>query len=350
MDGEELKKKTRIILVIVISAILVLSIFTILFTTLRSKNPFVTHDPIIIWTDEDYNFYNIPGEGTQDNPYIIENYNISTESGYGIFISDTTKYITIRNCYINAHYDGIHIENAAEKTILIENNKCEYSQNGIAIIGSYYAKVINNTCENNYQNGISLHHSDYSSTADNNCNFNGNAGISVLRTYFATICNNNCSGNDFSGIYSKYGYNFTISNNYCGSNEFGLSFSYSEIIQICNNRITENLIGINFQAIDNSTIWMNYFNENVQYAVEISIVSSDPGANCSYNVIYHNSFIDNNPRGFSQAYCDFANNSWYEITLMEGNFWNDWLGGTYIIESPILIEDLYPLTESPHER
>ncbi len=349
MDSEELKKKTRIILVITLSIILVVSIFTILFTTLRSKNPYVAHDPIIIWTDEDYNFYNIPGEGTQDNPYVIENYNITTEHGYGVFISDTTKYITIRNCYFNAHYDGIHIENAAEKTILIENNICEYSQNGISIVGSYYAAVINNTCNNNYQNGISLHQSDYSTTTDNTCNNNENAGIISLRTYFSSILNNNCTGNGDSGIYSNNGYNITVSNNYCGSNDFGISISNSEISQINGNIITRNLIGISLQVADNTTIRMNYFKENDQYAVEIIIDESNPSANSSYNVIYHNSFIDNNPEGFSQAYCDFVNTFWYDITQMEGNFWSDWISGTYVIESPFLIEDLYPLTESLHE-
>ena len=336
-------------LVVVISTIIAVSIFTVLFTVLRNRSPYIIQDPIIIWTDGDFEYYNFPGDGTQGNPFIIENYNITSESGYGIFIGDTTKHIVIRNCYINAHYDGIHVENVAANTIIIENNECINSLNGIAVIGSYYTVIANNTCKNNYQNGISLHHTDYSTTIDNNCNYNGNTGIHVSRTYFSTVTENNCSGNGVSGIYFEHGYNITINNNYCGSNDFGISLHSSEFIETLNNIIMENKIGIDFNEIDNSTIRMNFISGNIQYAIKIAENPLDLSAVSQCNVIYHNSFFCNNPGGFSQAYCDFANNSWYNTVLMEGNWWDDWVSGTYIIEGPILIEDLYPLTESPHE-
>ena len=344
-----MKKKTRIILVVTISVLLALTIFAVLFTVLRNRSPYITQDPVIIWTDDDFKYYNFPGDGTQDNPFIIENYNITTESGYGIFISETKKHIVIRNCYIDARYDGILIENVAEKTILIENNICVDSLNGISIVGSYYSTITNNTCENNSQNGINLYHTDFSTTADNLCNSNGNAGIRISRTYFSTTSNNNCSDNGLAGIYVENGYSLTIEDNQCSFNDYGLSLTQSEILQIMNNVITKNTIGIDFHDVDNSTLWMNYIRENEQYAIEVREDLLNPSAISSFNVIYHNSFVDNNPGGFSQAYCDFANNTWYNTVLLEGNFWMDRVSGSYVIDGVALLEDLYPLAVSPHE-
>ncbi len=65
-------------------------------------NNLVDHKPITILKDEDFEKYNFLGNGTESNPYIIENYNITTEEDIAIYISFTTKYFIIRNCYLNA--------------------------------------------------------------------------------------------------------------------------------------------------------------------------------------------------------------------------------------------------------
>ena len=66
------------------------------------------HDPIEITSDSDFEAF--PGLGTETDPYIIENYYITTNSGSGIIIRDTTKYFIVRNCHIDAENDGIFMK------------------------------------------------------------------------------------------------------------------------------------------------------------------------------------------------------------------------------------------------
>ncbi|MHA1205511.1 MAG: hypothetical protein ACTSSL_11350 [Candidatus Heimdallarchaeaceae archaeon] len=60
------------------------------------------HDPIIIASDSDFSIF--PGTGTPEDLYIIEGFNITTISDYGINIRYTTKYFIIHNCYVDVAY------------------------------------------------------------------------------------------------------------------------------------------------------------------------------------------------------------------------------------------------------
>jgi len=51
--------------------------------------------------------------------------------------------------------------------------------------------------------------------------------------------------------------------------------------------------------------------------------------------------------GTSQAYDASDFSLWYDEILMEGNYWRDWIVGTYTIEGPSSLVDLYPLASSP---
>jgi parallel beta-helix repeat protein len=71
--------------------------------------------------------------------------------------------------------------------------------------------------------------------------------------------------------------------------------------------------------------------------------------NSEYNIIYHNDFIENNLGGTSQSRDEGSNNSWYNVSISEGNYWSDWNGiGSYVIDSVTFgdVVDLYPLAES----
>ena len=99
------------------------------FTTSKTKTKqfFSTktpHSPIIITCDGNFSDYGFPGNGSAVNPFIIENYNITTNDEIGISILDTTKFFIIRNCYIDAYRRGIDIENTAIGTASIINNIC----------------------------------------------------------------------------------------------------------------------------------------------------------------------------------------------------------------------------------
>jgi len=76
----------------------------------HSNSDYTTHQPIKIDNDTDLTITakeeNWRGEGTEQDPYIIENYSIDgEEKGYCIQIADTNKHFMIKNCYLyNATY------------------------------------------------------------------------------------------------------------------------------------------------------------------------------------------------------------------------------------------------------
>ena len=79
--------------------------------SIGSNNPstysaLIPHDPIII---PDQNVLSdFPGSGTEEDPYVIEGYNITTSEQYGIYIYGETNFFVIRNCYIDALDYGIY--------------------------------------------------------------------------------------------------------------------------------------------------------------------------------------------------------------------------------------------------
>jgi len=80
---------------------------------------YTPHDPIYIWGDENFTEENgvVGGNGTPDNPYLIEGWEISsTEYLYGIMIRDTRSYFIIRSCLLKAE-DGVHLFNVTFGTI-----------------------------------------------------------------------------------------------------------------------------------------------------------------------------------------------------------------------------------------
>ena len=78
---------------------------------------------IVILNDRDFKTkYDFSGDGSENNPYLIEDLEISTTHTYGIFITNTKKFYTIRNCSIDAENSAIYIKNSADRTCTIINN------------------------------------------------------------------------------------------------------------------------------------------------------------------------------------------------------------------------------------
>jgi len=107
------------------------------------------------------------GSGTADDPYIIENKNISMGSYTdGIVIVDTSAYFMIRNCHVHGcgwyaggQPRGISFNNVINGTV--ENNIVDNFFHGIDLESSENNRISNNTIESNY-NGI------WTSNSENN--------------------------------------------------------------------------------------------------------------------------------------------------------------------------------------
>ena len=113
------KQKTVLISILLISTV-VISISIPL--TIRYRLP--SDGTIRITSDNDFLKYNLSGEGTKDNPFIIESRNINSTDNVGILVKDTTKYFIIRNNFLLSNYEyGIYIENIASKTAIKTRSK-----------------------------------------------------------------------------------------------------------------------------------------------------------------------------------------------------------------------------------
>ncbi|GAJ01466.1 unnamed protein product, partial [marine sediment metagenome] len=93
----------------------------------------IPHSPIEIASDEDFVTYGFQGNGTADNPYIIEGLNITTAHSLGIGISLTSKFFIIRNCHVETGGFGIGISVVADGTASIVNNTCISTSMGITL-------------------------------------------------------------------------------------------------------------------------------------------------------------------------------------------------------------------------
>ncbi len=128
---------------IVIIASSIVLIFVIVFSTtfviyqyrINTHGILTDHEPIIILNDKDFKNYKFPGRGTENNPYLIQYYNITADHSESIYISGTTKHFIIQNCYLNSYYTNIFIENSKGSVQIIENN-IEGALQGINILNS----------------------------------------------------------------------------------------------------------------------------------------------------------------------------------------------------------------------
>ncbi|MCG3216769.1 MAG: right-handed parallel beta-helix repeat-containing protein [Candidatus Heimdallarchaeota archaeon] len=345
----------------------------------------IQSEPIIITRDSDFLIF--PGSGTSEDPYRIENYNITTsEYLCGVNITGTSKYFVIQNCLIDAIDVGIWIFYTAEGTVRIINNTCinnnlyginvrftsdvvisdnkvfSSGEGGISAIFSDNLLVRNNLCFSSKKNGISLNYIE-SAIVENNTCFDNKNGLELFNARDTEIRNNLFFNNSENGLISQSDASVIIQANILEKNlNAGLFCKDSDNIRIQANNFSENMIGIHLQGnlksrifnnsitknsgrgikfdqTNNSIISYNYIKLNTGYGVFVN--------ESNHNVIHHNNFIDNNQGGISQAFSrEGVNNTWYEKETEEGNFWSNYIGvGNYLIEGIPYSYDIFPLLE-----
>jgi len=311
-----------------------------------------------IYIDGDDNFIPangvVGGSGTENDPYIIENWDINAENANGIWIAGTTARFVIRNCYVHdgwANYNyGIYLKNVMNGTVdnnTAENNYYgiylfEYSDNntltnntsknnsyhGIHLQNSSNCTLNNNTCENNsYRTylyyGIYLDYSNNNTLTNNTSKNNGGAGIQLVSSSKNILTSNTCLNNGWDETYSS-----------------GITLNNSTNNNLSNNFIENNgAYGIFLCNVSINNVIRNNFIENNGF---VGI-----GLNSDNNRIYHNNFMNNS----TQAE-DMGTNYWDDGYPSGGNYWSDYTGsdanGDGIGDTPYHIsrgsnQDRYPL-------
>jgi parallel beta-helix repeat protein len=189
-----------------------------------------------------------PGDGSPENPYIIDGLEIDyggadghcisirntrvsftisncnltgaryipfTSAGAGIFLDNVTNGELVNNICINNGYSGIYLGNSDSTTVV--NNTCTSN----AVYGIWFSNsnstMSDNTCNNNGKEGIRLSDSDSSTVTNNTCNNNTECGIRLLRSDSNTVISNTCNNNSI-GIYISKSYSNILANNICLDN------------------------------------------------------------------------------------------------------------------------------------
>ena len=144
-------------------------------------------------------------DGTQSNPYVIQNYVIDATNANGIVIENTNVYLVIENCvlentveYGECSYHGIKLVNCSN--IDISNNFINSNDYGIYLGASSNNTLTNNTFEKNNV-GIYLSNSNNNNLLIYNTLFsNADEGIVLYNSNNNTLNNNIASANYGDGI------------------------------------------------------------------------------------------------------------------------------------------------------
>ena len=309
-----------------------------------SHNPntfdLIKHNSIEIYSDQDFDEFR--GTGSKEDPFIIENFNITTNNDYGIYIISTTKCFIIRECYIDSSYIGIFIDGVAEGTVIIENNFCVNSETangiGIRVENTNNATILGNFCGFNYLSGIAVLYSNNIIITNNICKNNGGEGLVLFVSNSSILENNLCTKNEGAGLATVVSHLCKVFNNSCTQNELGAIMVLSSNLTILYNKFTENFeYGMYFRECENNIVSYNYITKNEDYGVMIDQYSEN-------NYVYYNNFITNClTEGHSQAKDVCNNNFWFNSATEMGNYWSDNPElNVYRIDGTEGIFDLFP--------
>jgi len=228
-----------------------------------------THEPIYIHGNNDFTSENgvTGGSGSSNDPYIIDNWEISAATQHGIIIKDTSVFFEIKNCYIykgGTSKDGIVFYNVTNGAII--NNILTENRNGtvFATQGPGYKE---NSCLNKiYQNEI--------------------------------------IDNTFDGIHFEH----TL-------------WGHHSENKIFLNNITGNTRGIYLIMSEENLIYNNNISFNSEIGIELFTCTGGGGD----NKVFHNNVI-NNGGDYSQGLCTLDYNDWDDGYPSGGNYWSDYDG------------------------
>lgn len=273
------------------------------------------------------------------NDVVVCNQELS-DTSTGLFLSRCENANIFDNTCNNNKRDGITVVYFSNNVTLTDNI-CSYNRfGGITLDSSEGAKIVSNTCNNNGGKGMNLFTSSDMTVVNNTCNNNKWYGINQFHSDNITLIDNTCSNNEEHGIVLWYSPEATVTNNTISNNKGnGIYLYHSSNSILTKNIIKNNSMGIDSEDSENCFLTYNLIQENKGHGILLLDGSNN-------NTIHHNTFIDNNPGGTSQASDNGENNTWYDITTEKGNHWSDWDSKKpYPIDGTSNVTDPYPLNE-----
>ncbi len=243
--------------------------------------------PIFINSNDAFEVLGFSGNGSESNPFLIENLRVVStgQLGSAIVISNTDVYFIIQNCEITTQYIGIYIQpTVLPGTAKIINNTvtCDTISGGGIAIGTDETLIENNTISG-FMQGIHVNEANNEIIKGNSVLLSYYQGINIRHSSFNTIINNDIRN----------------------SNQHGLA--------IVGSTSTYNIIYNN--------IFVN--NSNLPIYEIDGVITGDTN---------------------SQGYDGGSNNQWYDDVNQKGNSWDDYENnGPYNIDGSADAVDQYPL-------
>ncbi len=343
------------------------------------SSDYVVHEPILISSDSDFESQDWPGNGTLEDPYVIENLTITQQVKYDpcIEIEYTTVYYAIRNCYLEAPLDGntMYIRSAPNGRF----EDCVFVGSGGYIsaaycVDSFYLVMSNctvigeadfNDCDWSEVRDCTIY-DELSVFSSPNCLVDnceifsthwGAADISGNNNRFYN-CNITTTANGWGLRLRGYGYGFHVANvSVTGVTRYGIDVTSvsDSIIENCEiTNLATSAVGI---ALEYS-IERNIIRNNTIIGTGVGIHVED-ASDCE---IYYNKVIGNSGVGIlldsSSSLCTVVNNSiggnginaqdegggsTWDDGIQFGNLYSDYEGGeSYEINGSANSIDHYP--------
>jgi len=308
----------------------------------------LSHGPINIDSEDDILTYGLPGSGTREDPYRIENLSIIEPTvPAAISISDMFEvHFVVQSCELVARDHGIFFHNSISSSVdVINNSISDCLDYGITISECENFLFTNNTFVD-CSMGIYAYSCKFAEISNNH--FTNSLSVTyydcpmvMSSCRFIRIANNTCSGwaTNFRLYYTSH---IQIYNNTCYAIQDNAAvFDFISVWQskIVNNLITsqQTEFGIRLEDSSYNEICFNEINNCSSSGIYIKTPS------CTQNIIHQNNFLNNNDNS-SQASDQSLTNVWYNSQINNGNYWSDWSGiGSYTINNVTDVNDSYPL-------
>ena len=277
---------------------------------------YTLHDRISISDDNDWIEQGWPGEGTAEDPYIIENLEIVSNSDC-ISIIYTSAHFIISDCLLYStslteHTEGIHLNHVSNSSVM----NCIIQSKGYGLYVSHSSNItiMNNTIHDNPNRGLRIIDVTNSIIRNNEifntpstavsltelefCNFTSNSvwnssdtGVLISDAIYCNFVNNtirDCYGDAiYIDAFLNSVHNITLANNTLYNNDGDGIGTYEGVhCSIINNSIYSNVgNGICLNRVESWVISGNNISNNHPDGV-----LSGYSINCTFS---HNSFTNN---------------------------------------------------------
>ena len=261
----------------------------------------------LIYIDGNLDFHqtaienNFTGDGSLNDPYIIENYEIYATIAHGVHIKNTNLHFIIRDVIVNDgklyKYYGFYLENVTHGRL--EDNTAYNNQYGFYLKNSFNNTLFANTAIGN-TNGLMLNCS-YLNILTANIIIDNRHGFSLESSYNNIISGNEVINNTYLGFYLRYSYNNTLTENLAIGNLNGFTLSYSDLNTFTNNTANNNdQHGFRLLYSHYNNIIENSASYNQKYGIYLE--------DSTFNVITGNILEDN---GIGAIYEKFTDDTDY---------------------------------------